>query len=224
MKGQIRIAIVDDHQSIIDGYIHRLQNIPQIQIVGTGVNGEDLQRLLATQRVDVLLLDLSIPTSGENRNPYPLYHELPALLQQHPGLKIIVLSMFTQLSLVKAMFDLGVRGYIFKDDNHSIQQLGKVVAAVASGGVYFSEGADTNLLSPQTERVLTPRQLEVISLCMAYPDLTTDELAKSLNIASSTLRNLLSEAYRRLGVQTRAAAIAKAQHLGILPGKNKLDN
>jgi DNA-binding NarL/FixJ family response regulator len=54
-------------------------------------------------------------------------------------------------------------------------------------------------------------------LSAAYPDDSTVELAKRLNVASSTVRNLLSQTYIRLDVHTRAAAIAKIKKMGLLP-------
>lgn len=63
---------------------------------------------------------------------------------------------------------------------------------------------------------LTPRQLEVLSLSAALPDLSSAQLAQRLGIAASTLRNMMSEAYLRLGVHNRAAAIAKARQLGLI--------
>ena len=56
----------------------------------------------------------------------------------------------------------------------------------------------------------------MLSLCAAYPNSKTAELAGKMKIADSTLRNLLSTVYFKLGVQTRAAAIAKARQMGIL--------
>jgi DNA-binding CsgD family transcriptional regulator len=58
--------------------------------------------------------------------------------------------------------------------------------------------------------------LETLSLCAAYPDISTKELAKQMNIAGSTLRNLLSLSYIKLGVSTRQGAVLKAQQLGLI--------
>jgi DNA-binding NarL/FixJ family response regulator len=58
--------------------------------------------------------------------------------------------------------------------------------------------------------------LEALSLCAAYPHSKTAELARKMKIANSTVRNLLSHAYLKLDVQTRAAAVAKARQLGII--------
>jgi DNA-binding NarL/FixJ family response regulator len=60
MSPQVRVAILDDHQSIIDGYTYRLSVVPEIQIVAMAVYGEDLETMLASHKVDVLLLDVSV--------------------------------------------------------------------------------------------------------------------------------------------------------------------
>ncbi|MBN2386050.1 MAG: response regulator transcription factor [Anaerolineales bacterium] len=213
----VRVAIVDDHISIVDGYQYRLAKSPKIEVVATGTCGEEIEPLLARHPVDVLLLDINLPTSPENRNPFPVLHAIPRLLLQHPRLNILIISMLKQIVLVEALVDAGVSGYILKDDQVSIQQLTKIVLMIASGGIYFSEGTYHYPTTGKSKPVLTPRQLEALSLCAAYPDGTTIALANTLGISGSTLRNLLSGAYLRLGVRTRAAAIARANQLGLLP-------
>jgi DNA-binding NarL/FixJ family response regulator len=217
MPLHIRVAILDDHQSIIDGYCYRISSAPHIQVVATALFGEELEPMLDNHEVDVLLLDISVPNSPENNNPFPILYMIPRLLQRHPNLNILVISMYTQHALVETLVNAGISGYIFKDDQASVQQLAKIVEIVAGGGIYFSQGAYRDLRGQQAESILTPRQLEALSLCAAQPDGDTVVLANRLGITGSTLRNLLSGAYLRLGVRTRAAAIAKAQKLGIFP-------
>ncbi len=218
MPPQIRVAILDDHQSIIDGYCYRMSGASHIKVVATGLFGEELEPMLENNQVDVLLLDISVPNSPENNNPFPIMYMIPRLLQRHTDLNILVISMYTQHALVETLVNAGISGYIFKDDQASIQQLAKIVEIVAGGGIYFSQGAYRDLRGEQPDAILTPRQLEALSLCAAQPDGDTVALAHKLGITGSTLRNLLSGAYLRLGVRTRAAAIAKAQKMGIFPG------
>ena len=149
---------------------------------------------------------------------------IPRLLQQFPDLNILVITMLNQHSLIETLVDAGVSGYILKDDQGSIQELGKIVTMVARGGVYFSQGAYRDLRAGTSRPVLTHRQSEALSLCSAYPDNATIELSKQLGISSSTLRNLLSGAYLRLGVRTRPAAIAKARQLGLIPAGQPYSN
>lgn len=215
---EIRVAILDDHQSIVDGYIHRLEQEADIVVAASGRYGSDLALILAHQPVDVLLLDLSLPTSPENHNPFPVLFELPQIVNAHPNLKIVVISVFNAPSLIKALNDIGINGYIFKDDDHSIKLLAQVIRLVAAGGVYFSPGVHRELTAAKAERELTARQLDALSLSVAYPDLSSSELAGKLEISASTFRNLMSAVYLRLGVRTRAAAITRARQMGLIPG------
>jgi two-component system nitrate/nitrite response regulator NarL len=226
IDSQVRVAILEDHQGIIDGYMYRLSTAPEICVVGSASWGEELDPLLSEHPADVLLLDINVPASPENRNPFPVLHLVPSLLKKYPGLHILAISGLTQNTLIEALIEAGVCGYIFKDDQASIQQLAKIVLMAASGGVYFSQGAYQSLRGNTTQAnssPLTLRQMEILSICAAYPDVTTSELAARLGIASSTLRNLLSGAYLRLDVRTRAAAIAKARQMGLLADSDSSD-
>ena len=216
---KIHVAILEDHQGIIDGYTLRLSNTPEIEIVGQAFYGNDLEALLQENPVDVLIMDLRVPTSVENDEPMPVLHVVPTLLDKYPKLAILVITMLEETTLIRALVKIGIRGYIVKDDRESIQQLGRVVSMVFNGGAYFSQSAHRLIWSDSEvgqKPPLTLRQMEALSLCAAFPDSATSQLAIRMNISGSTFRNLLSEAYRRLGVQTRTAAILKARQLGIL--------
>lgn len=216
----IRVAILDDHPSIIDGYQYRLSREADIEVVAGSLYGEDLEPMLDQHPADVLLLDIQVAASRENPNPYPVLQTIPRLLQRYPGLDILVISMHTQRIMIKAAMDSGASGFVIKDDQASIQNLAEVIRTVAKGGIHFSPHAYEALMRRPTEELsgrLSARQVEAISLCVAYPDASTGELAKKMNIEGSTMRNLLSGAYLKLNVSTRAAAIAKARRMGLIP-------
>lgn len=218
MSSKIRVAILDDHQSIIDGYLHRLGAAPEIEVVATASFGEELEPMLARRPTDVLLLDVQVPTAPDNPNSYPILHLIPRLLQTHPDLAILVISVHSTRALIRAVMEAGASGYVLKDDQATIRELDAVVRTVASGGIHLSKLAHELLLKRQPDEgdVLTQRQREALSLCAAYPDLPTTELAVRMGVTNSTVRNLLSGAYLRLGVHTRAAAIARARQLGLI--------
>jgi DNA-binding NarL/FixJ family response regulator len=220
MSASIRIAILDDHQSIVDGYLYRLDKEPDLQVVGTLTFGDQLEPFLNEHPVDVLLLDVSVSSSTDNRNPYPVLHIIPALLQRHPGLVMLVISMHTERALIQSVMEVGASGYILKDDAPAIRELAAIIKSVAHGGIYLSQQAHEALLKSQTDSAypdLTTRQLEVLSLMAAHPGSSSAELALRLGVSTSTLRNLASSAYLRLDVRTRSAAIAKARQLGLIP-------
>lgn len=215
MKQKIRVMIMDDHQSIVDGYLFRLSQVPEIEVVKTLGYAESLESTLKNHSVDVLILDVEVPSSPANPNPYPILYVIPKLAQLYPGMVILVISMHNEPSLVRAIIEAGARGYILKNDTHKLQELGKWILAMVNGEACFSEKILLSF-SVRKDRLFTERQLEVISLCAAYPNSKTAELADMMEIADSTLRNLLSAVYLKLGVQTRAAAIAKARDLGLI--------
>jgi DNA-binding NarL/FixJ family response regulator len=215
----IRVTILDDHQSIIDGYMYRLSTSNGIEVVATIRYGEDLEPTLTVHPTDVLLLDINVPASADNPNPYPILYDISNLLQKYPNLNILVISMFAERSLIKAVMEAGASGYVLKDDQATIRDLANVLTSVARGGVYFSQKAHKIFLKNQRiddNAPLTPRQLEALSLCAAYPNATTAHLAGKMSVSNSTVRNLLSGAYLRLGVPNRTAAIEKARQLGLI--------
>src|SRR5215212_729568 len=216
---KVRVAILDDHQSIIDGYIYRLGSTPEIEVVGTATYGEELESILSKHPADVLLLDLSVRTSPENPNPFPILYLVPKLLQKYPSLNVLIISMFAEPGLMRSIIEAGASGYILKDDTAAFRELGNVVLSVAHGGIYFSKKAHSLYMQVDTltgNDLLTPRQMEVISLCAAYPDASTSDLAQMMSVSNSTVRNLLSSLYLRLGVHSRTAALEKAREMGLV--------
>lgn len=216
---KVRVAILDDHQSIIDGYLYRLSDTKEIEVVATATHGEDLEPLLAKHPVDVLLLDLSVRTSAENSNPFPILHIIPKLLQKYSSMSVLVISMFAEPGLMRSLIEAGASGYILKDDQAAFRDLGNVVLSIANGGIFFSKKAHNLYMQMDAQNgseLLTPRQMEVLSLCAAYPDASTSDLAEMMTISNSTVRNLLSSVYLRLGVHSRTAAVEKAREMGLV--------
>lgn len=218
MNKKIRVTILDDHQNIIDGYMYRLGQNPQIEVAATINFGGELEAAIAEHPTDVLLLDVNVPTSAKNQNPYPILHVIPKLLQTYAGLNILVISMYAERGLIRAVMEAGASGYVLKDDQTTAQDLGSVVISIAGGGIYFSQKAHQLYLShlSKEHELLTVRQSEALSLCAAYPNSSTSDLAKMMSVSHSTARNILSAAYLKLDVNTRSAAIARAQQLGLI--------
>lgn len=228
MSDKIKVAILDDHQGIIDGYLYRLSDAPDIEVIATLTYGERLEPAMVQKPADVLLLDVQVPTSPANSNPYPILYLIPRLLQNYPDLAVLVITMHAQRTLIRAVMEAGANGYVLKDDQATIRELAAVIRSVAGGGIHMSQYAYQQLLKRDSGELglsaLTSRQIEALSLYAAYPDASTAEIADRMNIANSTLRNLLSGAYLRLDVRNRAAAVAKARQMGIIVSNPRPDD
>jgi len=96
MVDKIRVAILEDHQSVVDGYLYRLGQTPEIEVVAMAALGEELKPMLADHPADVLILDVGVRTARDNPNPYPILQTIPELLGHYPDLAILVISMYNQ--------------------------------------------------------------------------------------------------------------------------------
>ncbi len=217
----INLAILEDHQATIDGYIHRLEEYTNIKIAGTCLFSQCLKDLLKDRVVDMLILDINVPISEENRNIQPIHQLLTELKSDYPDLLILVISMHSQRAMIKSILEVGTSGYILKDDYDSIRNLGKIIETLADGGSFMSNRVrDIFFTGKADDLTLTPRELEVLSICAAYPDEPTADLAERLEIANPTVRNFLHKIYLKLQVHGRAAAILKAQEMGLISSAN----
>lgn len=215
----IRVAVLEDHPVVIQGYKSYLSHENDIEIVASAAFGEELEPMLVEfAPIDVLILDVNVPTSPENRASYPILHLLPKLMQRYPRLLALVISMHKQSALIKAVMDAGASGFVLKDDRVALEELGYVIRTVAGGGIYLSQEAHEQFVRRLAgDSQLSVRQAEVLSLCAAYPNDTLSDIANRMALANTTVRNILSAAYLRLGVRSRTAAVAKAQEQGLLP-------
>lgn len=219
MSKKIKVAILDDHLPTLSGYRHRLSLEDDIEVVAALIYGEELVPALEQHQVDVLLLDITVPTSPTNSNPYPVLHIIPKLLEIYRDLFILVASMHSERTLVQSVIQMGANGYILKDDKDSFQELAAVIRTVMQGTLYLSyQIRDVLTQNPLAEAspLLSARQLEILSLCATYPDVSTAEIATKIGVANSTVRNNLSESYLKLGVRSRMAAVTRARQLGLI--------
>jgi DNA-binding NarL/FixJ family response regulator len=217
MEQIIRVAILDDHQAIIDGCRYRLADAPDITVVAALRYGCELEPALAATPCDLLLLDINVPAAPDNHNPFPVLHLMPKLLKQYPALSILILSMHAETELIKATMAAGAGGYLLKEDAGTMESLANIIRSVAGGNIYLSQKAQRRWQTPAGKPLpLTPRQLELLSLLSANPGLTLVATAEQLKVSPSTVRNQLSNIYLRLGVSNRTEAILQARRAGLV--------
>lgn len=217
MPDKIYLTILESHQSVIDGYVFRLSKVPEIEIIAMIHYGDQLLPALAAHPTDILILEFNISVSASEPRPFPIFSFMPTLKLKYPHLSIVIITMFKEVILLKLALENGVSGYMFKDDRTQIQRLGSILRSIAAGGTFLSEQANELYLSTlYAAPLLTMRQIEILSLSIAYPDITTELIAKELDLAHSTVRNTLSQAYKKLGVTNHMAAITKAREMGLI--------
>jgi two-component system, NarL family, nitrate/nitrite response regulator NarL len=209
---KINIALVDDHQIIIDGLISLLKQHPSINILHTANNGEIMLRQLQQQPVDILLTDVMMPgMSGQQL--------AKQVKQKFPAIKIIALSMSGQGDIVEEMInEADIAGYVLKQTNAA--ELAGAITKVYSGGVYFHEDvlkeleAQANIRKEVEAVHITNREKQLIALI--EKDLTNKEIAETLCISPLTVETHRKNIFRKTGTNNALSLVKWAYEHKIL--------
>ncbi|WP_027879253.1 response regulator transcription factor [Mesoflavibacter zeaxanthinifaciens] len=188
----INIVIADDHEIVVEGLRSLLENEEEIVIVGEAYDGEEVIPLLASNNVDVAVLDISMPKmDGVDLTKF--------IKTNYPHVKILILTMHNEIGFIRRIIEAGAHGYILK--NKGKEELVRAIQALHSGNEYLGEEVTKTLFSSirnanvYGEIQLTKREKEVLKLIAS--SYTTPKISERLNIAPSTVethrRNLIEK-------------------------------
>ncbi|MGM1045731.1 two component transcriptional regulator, LuxR family [Paenibacillus uliginis N3/975] len=198
----IRIVIAED-QKLLRGTLTALLSMEEdMEIVAEAENGQAAWEAIGHYEPDVCLLDIEIPfLSG--------LEIAERLRQEGRSTKIIIVTTFARPGFLQKAMELKVEGYLLKDEpiDFLIQSIRKVMAGER---VISTDLAAVLFL--REENPLTERETDVLRLSKS--GLSTKEIAKQLFLTEGTVRNYLSIAIQKLGVQTRQQATEKANERG----------
>ena len=202
----VKVFIVDDHYMVVEGIRSLLNNKNTIEWSGHAMNAASCMAFLNQQQPDVILMDINLPDlSGI---------ELCAKVKEkYPGIFILGLSTFNQISYIQKMIDNGASGYVLK--NATSEELIEAIMTVVSGKQYLSHAVAQNLRKQQIKDVIiTRREKEVLELIAE--GLTNVEIANQLFISDTTVethrRNLLA----KFNVRNVASLVKTAMKMHIL--------
>lgn len=210
----IRVAITDDHPLVIDGLLTAFRGEPDIAVTGTYNNGAELFKGLQLQEADVLLLDLQLP----DKNGSEL---VPLLLQQYPGLHILILSGIESSPYIKEMMQKGCKGYLLKG-NTGKTNLIAAVKEVYEGGIYLEAALKEQLLhemlmakrkSDKLQPKITQREREVLNLITE--ELSNQEIADRLFISLRTVETHRYNLLQKLNAKNTAGLLRIARQMGM---------
>ena len=211
-NAKIQVAIVDDHQIIIDGLISLLSNHEEIQVVLSSNSAAAMLQLLATNKVDILLTDVMMPDMS-GIELAKIAHKL------YPALKIIALSMTGQAQTVSEMIeDSEISGYLLKQSNAN--ELATAIQKVFDGGIYFQEDILKELESMNTQNLpvhrvhITKRECQVIALI--ENDLSNKQIAEALSISLLTVETHRKNILRKTGAGNTLSLVKWAYKNNIL--------
>ncbi|MDT7832273.1 response regulator transcription factor [Flavobacteriaceae bacterium S356] len=195
MKEKIYVHVADDHKILIEGIIAVINTDKDIEIEGYSLTGKEVIDWSKEKTADILILDINMPI-------FDGIDVLKFFQSNKTDQKVIILSSYDDVNLVKQMLNLGAKGFLSK--NSAGEHIVKAIKAVAAGEQYFSDDIQNNLFKLYTgqkvaegERPestiahsLTERELEVLKLIAK--ENSTSEISGILNISTNTV-----ETYRK---------------------------
>ena len=200
----IRLLIVDDHPLVRDGLRLRLGMLPAIASVGEAGNAAEVWACLAAATPEtapnLVLMDVGMKdTNGIDLTA--------SLLEMHPQLRVLMLSMYDNPEYVHRALQAGARGYVLKDAPAS--DIVSAIDTVAAGGTYLSPAVSGRLFSrPDPKPVLTPREAEILkALGQGH---SSKQIARDLDVSVRTVETHRQSIKRKLGIEGQAELIKYA--------------
>lgn len=195
-----KVLLVDDHPIVVEG-LGKLVRDP-FDVVECCSSAEQALLVLAHKEIDVLITDYEMPKiSG--------IELVKAARAAHPDLKIIVLSMHDDPSVVRELLRSGVNGYILKKDSHKI--LNEALHKVADNKRYLSDEISEILINADKEEErgpLTAREIEIIKLIAK--EFNSRQIAEILFISERTVETHRKNILRKTGANNLAGLIMYA--------------
>jgi NarL family two-component system response regulator YdfI len=211
MSEAITILICDDHAIVRDGLRLILETVADFDVVGEAQDGAEAVRLAEELQPKVILMDLRMPGMDG-------ITALQTLQKEQPEISVIILTTYNEDDLMFKGLQAGARGYLLKDTGR--ETLFNTIRAAARGETLLSPEIMERVLnqagekSAEPEAEVTERELEVLR--EVAEGKTSKQIAFQLGITERTVKAHLTNIYNKLGVDSRAAAIAEAAKRGWL--------
>ncbi len=200
---KIKIMIADDHNLLREGLKQLLEFDGSMEIIAEASDGIECLEILNNVNPDILLLDINMPL----KNGIEVLEELKV---SKPDLKILILTVHGEVEYLIKAIDIGADGYIMKDSESS--ELKRAINEILSGEKYIQPSLIPMLNNKLANRdidkdklnSLTSRELEV--LIQVANGMFNKEIATNLNISERTVKNHISNIFKKIDVSDRTQA------------------
>jgi len=199
----INIIIADDHPIVRRGLTQIIQDEKDMRVICEAANSDEVLKCLNAQKVDLLLLDISMPgKSGLDL--------LIDLKNHYPGLPILVLSALPEQTYAKRVIKMGALGYIHKESASDL--LVPAIRRVLTGKIYVSNNLMEMLVSDMSgnnneniQDQLSDREFEVLVLIGKAK--TISEIAETLHLSVTTISTYRSRILQKMKLKNNSELI-----------------
>jgi DNA-binding NarL/FixJ family response regulator len=206
----LRILLADDHCIVRQG-LRALLEGAGFEVVGEAADGQEAVRLVETLKPDVVVLDLIMPTlNGLDAGRQ--------ILQRHPGMPVLLLTMHTEEHHVAAALRAGVKAYLLK--TQAAEDLVRAIREVVRGHVFLSAAISRVVVEgyvsgvPAPGESLAPRERQVLQLVAEGN--TSKEIAVLLGLSVKTVDSYRARVMEKVGVHETAGLVRYAIRNGVI--------
>ena len=209
----IKVMLVDDHILMREGIKKLLEMDGSIEVIEQASDGFECLDKLQNVNPDILLLDINMP----KKNGIKVLEELK---KQKVNVKVLILTVHNEVEYLLKAVDIGVDGYILKDSESA--ELKKAINAVLNGDNYIQPSLipalNARLIKRDTDKekieAMTKREVEV--LILVANGMFNKEIATTLNISERTVKNHISNIFKKIEVADRTQAAVFAIRNGLI--------
>lgn len=211
MTPKIKIHLADDHQVLIDGLSNLLQTVPNFEVAGSSLDGTTVFNDVVLDEADILILDISMPKKDG-------IETLKEFNEKQSACKVIILSSYDDLKIIKEVMKLGAKGYLTK--NCAGENIIEAVNAVYQGQEYFSDAVREKIFNTFKDNpklnhnavienpILSPRELEIIILIAL--EYSGKEISEKLFISSHTVETHRKNIMKKLNIKSSIGLVKYA--------------
>lgn len=210
----IKVLLADDHKIVRDGLRTLLEKHADIAVLGEAEDGREALQLAGKLSPDVVVMDIAMPELNG-------IEATRQILSEHPGIKIVALSMHSDKRFVSEMLKAGASAYLLKDC--AFEELITAIRTIMKGKIYLSPGIAGVVLAdyirsdrksePSVFSQLSDREREVLQL-MAEGK-TTKEVAAHLNVSIKTVETHRTNIMTKLDIHSIAELTKYAVREGL---------
>ncbi|MFH8929015.1 response regulator [Streptomyces pristinaespiralis] len=204
----VRILLCDDHAVVRAGLLALLGSEPDIEVVGEAGSGEEAVAMAAKLKPDVVLMDLQL---GAGIDGVEATRRISS-----PGTHVLVLTTYDTDADITRAIEAGATGYLLKAERP--EELFAAIRAAAQGRTALSAPVASLVMDRMRGAAgpsLTDRERDILG--QLARGLGNREIARALFISEATVKTHLGRIYAKLGVDTRAGAVAVAKEQRLLP-------
>lgn len=207
-----RIVVVDDHELVQIG-LHTLLTDRGLEVVGQASTGSEGLKLIQSLQPDLALIDVRLPDMSG-------IELCQSVRKTNPHIRLAVLTAAMDKNVVHACLQTGVQGYLLKDmpGEELFRSIRKILdgKSVLDPSVteYALHWIESHRESEPCKDALGLRDVEILRL-MAQGR-TNQEIGRHLHLSENTVKVIVNEIYRRLGVRSRVEAVMEAHRRGLL--------